>query len=208
MKSSALAVLLLAACPLFAATPADELYSALERRLHTLQSLEIRYEAEGEAVEGGELAGRLLWVKPERFYHETPEWSLCEVGAERWRYLKTQNTLIREDVRDDQSAWLPDEVLFNLRRSFRAGELDEMDGGGRVLHLQPIDPAMGGEAVLEFAAGSSRPDALEFTSPDGTSLRYRITTWRENVGIDSSLFSPPNVPPENVMDFRGAGQGR
>jgi outer membrane lipoprotein-sorting protein len=208
MKSSVLAALLLAAWPSFAVTPADELYSALERRLQALQSLEIRYEAEGEAVEGGQLAGRLLWVKPERFFHETPEWSLCEVGAQRWRYLKTQNTLIREDVRDDQSAWLPDEVLFNLRRSFRASALEETDGGRRVLHLQPADPAMGGEAALEFAAGSSRPDALEFTSPDGTSLRYRIATWRENVSIDGSVFSSPNVPPENVMDFRGAGQGR
>ena len=208
MKSSVLAALLLAAWPSFAATPADELYSALERRLQALQSLEIRYEAEGEAVDGGQLAGRLLWGKPERFFHETPEWSLCEVGAERWRYLKTQNTLIREDVRDDQSAWLPDEMLFNLRRSFRASALAETDGGRRVLHLQPADPAMGGEAALEFAAGSSRPDALEFTSPDGTSLRYRIATWGENVSIDSSVFSPPNVPPENVMDFRGAGQGR
>jgi outer membrane lipoprotein-sorting protein len=208
MRSSVLAALLLAALPSLAVAPAEGLYSALEQRLHALTSLEIRYEAEGEAVEGQQLAGRLLWVKPERFFHDTPEWSLCEVGAERWRYLKTQNTLIREDVRDDQSAWLPDEMLFNLRRSFRARTLEETAGGRRVLHLQPTDPAMGGEAALEFAAGSSRPDALEFVSPDGQSLRYRLVTWRENVRIDSSLFSPPRVPPEKVMDFRGAGQGR
>jgi outer membrane lipoprotein-sorting protein len=208
MRSSILAALLISAPLSLAAAPAEELYSALEQRLHALKSLEIRYEAMGEAVEGRQLAGRLLWVRPERFFHDTPEWSLCEVGAERWRYLKSQNTLIREDVRDDQSAWLPDEMLFNLRRSFRPRALDKTADGRRVLHLEPADPAMGGEAALEFAAGESRPDALDFVSPDGQSLRYRFVTWRENVGVDSSVFSPPDVPPEKVMDFRGAGQGK
>lgn len=208
MKSSVIVALLLAALPLFAASPAEELYSALERRLHALNTLDIRYEAVGEAVEGRQLAGRLLWVKPGHFLHDTPEWSLCELGAERWRYLKAQNTLIREDIRDDQSEWLPDEVLFNLRQSFRARGLKEIEGGRRVLHLQPADEAVSGEATLEFAAGSSRPDALAFTSPDGQSLRYLLVTWSENVSVDSSEFSPPDVPPENVMDFRGAGQSR
>jgi outer membrane lipoprotein-sorting protein len=208
MRSSIFVVLALSASVLFAATPAEELYSALERRLHALQSLEIQYEAVGEAVEGQQLAGRLLWVKPERFFHDTPEWSLCEAGAERWRYLKAQNTLIREDIRDDQSEWLPDEVLFNLRKSFRARTLDDTNGGRRILHLQPADPALSGEATLEFAAGSSRPDALEFSSPDGQALRYRIVAWRENAAVDEAVFSPPDVPAQNLMDFRGAGQSK
>lgn len=208
MKSSIFVLLVLSASVLFAAAPAEELYSALERRLHALQSLEIQYEAVGEAVEGQQLAGRLLWVKPERFFHDTPEWSLCEAGAERWRYLKAQNTLIREDIRDDQSEWLPDEVLFNLRKSFRARTLDDTTAGRRILHLQPADPALSGEATLEFAAGSSRPDALEFRSPDGQALRYRIVTWRENAAVDETVFSPPDVPAQNLMDFRGAGQSK
>jgi outer membrane lipoprotein-sorting protein len=208
MRSSLIFALVLMAPFCFARDPAEELYVALERHLQSLKSLEIHYEAQGQAVESEPQSGRLLWARPDRFFHDTPEWSWAEVGAERWRYLKSQNTLIREDVRDDQSAWLPDEMLFNLRRSFRAGALDERQDGRRVLHLQPVDEATGGEAALEFAAGAPRPDALEFSSPDGQRLRYRLITWRENIPVDSSVFSPPDVPAENVMDFRGAGQGR
>jgi outer membrane lipoprotein-sorting protein len=207
MKNSVLCAILLAVSVGWT-QPADQLYSALERRLQALKSLEIRYEAETAEVEGQLIAGRMLWEKPDRFLHETPEWTLCETGDEQWRYLKEQNTLIREDVRDNQSEWLPEEVLFNLRKNFRASGTGTSENGHRVLRLEPTDAAVGGEASLEFPVGQQTPDGLRFTSPDGTQLRYRISSWRENIAVDTALFSPPAVPVENIIDFRGAGQSR
>lgn len=188
------------------ATPAEDLYYNLERRLHALKSLEVRYEAEDTVVEGQVMAGRLVWEKPDRFLHETPEWALCEVDNNRWRFLKAQNTLILEDVRDDQSEWLPEDVLFNLRKNFRARDLKESENGGRELRLEPADVSIGGEAALEFEPGATRPSVIRFTSPDGLQLNYRIVIWRENVEIDSEIFGPPDVPAENRIDFRGAGK--
>lgn len=206
-KNSILCALLFAVTAGWA-QPAESLYAALERRLQALKSLEIRYEAEAAEVEGQLITGRMLWVKPDRFLHETPEWTLCETGDEQWRYLKEQNTLIREDIRDDQSEWLPEEVLFNLRKNFRVNGTDASENGHRILRLVPTDAAIGGEASLEFPADQPTPDGLRFTSPDGTQLRYRLSSWRENIAVDTTLFSPPAVPIENTIDFRGAGQSR
>ena len=208
MKNSLLALFLFFAAASWAITPAEQTYATLEQRLQALKSLEIQYEAETAAVEGQLITGRMVWIRPDRFFHDTPEWSLCETGREQWRHLKEQNTLIREDVRDNQSEWLPEEVLFNLRETFRASGMTDSEDGRRVLRLEPVDATIGGEASLEFPTNKPIPDALQFTSPDGTQLRYRIISWRENIGVDTLLFSPPDVPVENIIDFRGAGQNR
>jgi hypothetical protein len=190
----------------FAATASDKLFPALEQRLHSLKSLEIQYQAEGQTGDNV-IQGEMVWVRPDRFYHDTPEWTLVELEGEQWRWLKSQNTLIRENIQD-KNDYSPQHVLFNLKKNFRLKSLDILDDGRRILTLESLDSNLPGSAALEFPDGADVPDVLQFTQADGGSIRYRISNWIENSKPDQSLFNPPTVPPENVIDFRGAGTGR
>jgi outer membrane lipoprotein-sorting protein len=207
MKNSLLiAMLLLTFSVLSAAESADQLYANLERRLQSLKSLEIRYEA----VQSGSseiTEGHLIWVRPDLFYHDTPEWTLCETKGEQWRLLKQQQTLIREKSPSD-GEWLGEQVLFNLQRRFQAASFEILPDARRALHLKSTDAAQPGNAELEFPADKNVPDVLRFEEADGSQIQYRMTEWRENVAADASLFEPPVVPPANVIDFRQAGEGR
>lgn len=209
MKAKALVALFLAALtlPAVAAPDAAQLFSALERRLQALQSLEIQYQATADEAGDQTVAGRMIWIKPDRFLHETPEWTLCEIGSEQWRLLKSQQTLIREAVAD-KSDFQPETILFSMSRSLKPKSLTIGAAGERVLRMESSNPQVPGYAVLEFPAHEDIPSMLEFLQADGTPLRYQITRWDENVQPDPSLFTPPTVPPENVIDFRGAGTGR
>jgi hypothetical protein len=208
MKTSIplLAILILVSAAL-AETSADKLYGNLEQRLQSLISLEIRYQAEGGALADSVLSGRMIWVKPDRFYHETPEWILCQTDSEDWRYLKTQKTLIRENARA-QSEWGPETVLFHLGKNFRLGAMDVDVDGRRTLTLNSTDSEMPGDVILEFPPKGDTPDELDFHEPDGSLIHYRLTRWIENVQPDNAFFNPPPVPPANVIDFRGAGGSR
>ena len=202
-----LPLLAVSASVVAADSAAERLAAALERRLQSLKSLEILYEAD-DPLNGGEaVRGRMIWVMPDRFYHDTPEWTLCERGGEQWRLLKEQRTLILERAAEE-SEWSCETVLFHISRDFRAVALDTLDDGRRVLALEATGGVAGGWARLEFAPREDRPDRLEFQPEDGNVTRYRILDWRENTAPDTAIFAPPQVPPENVIDFRAAGAGR
>jgi hypothetical protein len=206
MKRSLLLLLINASLILAGTGSEAERWRAdLEQRLQSLNSLEIRYEAQGTALDQGTLEGRMIWIRPDRFYHDTPEWTLCEAGGEQWRLLKAQNTLIREAV-PPSGGFLPEDVLFNLRNGYRATGLEKREDGGQTLSLEPEDRDAPAEVTLGFARGRRVPDALQFRGPDGAVIRYWIVSWEENLKPDSSLFEPPRVPPENVIDFRGAAK--
>jgi len=200
-----LAVVLVTA-QLFAASSGEQLAASLERHLQSLKSLEIQYQAAG-AADGKTIEGRMILVKPNRFYHDTPEWTVCRTGDEQWRYLKAQNTLIIEPASQDYTV-SPQSALFNLERDFHVVGLDTLASGDRELKLEPVKSNVTGELTLDFPSGASIPNALGFTSPDGGVLHYTISRWDENVKLDASLFTPPSVPPENRVDFRGAGKGQ
>jgi outer membrane lipoprotein-sorting protein len=189
-----------------AATDPQPLYASLERRLQALKSLEIQYQAEGSAG-GNVVQGRMIWIKPDRYYHDTPEWTVCQNGAEQWRYLKDQETLILEAAAA-QSEFSPQNVLFDLKKNFHAVSLDESGEGRRVLKLESEKPDVAGGVSIEFPARANVPDAMAFSQPDGSVVRYNVTQWEENVKPDPALFTPPGVPPENIIDFRGAGKGK
>jgi outer membrane lipoprotein-sorting protein len=199
-------VILVTAIPLFAASTGEQLAASLERHLQSLKSLEIQYQAvasgDDKAVEG-----RMILVRPNLFYHETPEWTVCRTDDEQWRYLKTQNTLILESASEDYTV-SPQSVLFNLQKNFRVVALDTLPDGHRELKLDPSKRDVPGHLSLEFPSGADIPDALVFSQTDGGVLRYTITRWQENVKPDPALFTPPSVPPENRIDFRGAGKGQ
>ncbi len=195
------------ALPAIASPDAAQLYSALERRLQALKSLEIQYQATADGGGDDIVSGRMVWLKPDRFLHDTPEWTFCEVGDEQWRLLKGQQTLIRERV-TEKDDFQPETILFNMSRSLKPKSLTVGAAGERILRLESGNPQAPGYAVLEFPAREDVPSLLEFLQADGTTLRYQITRWDENVQPDPTLFTPPNVPPENVIDFHGAGTGR
>jgi hypothetical protein len=204
MKTSIpLFALLLLATAALAEPSADKLYGALEQRLQSLKSLEINYQAEGAALGDTVLKGRMIWVKPGRFYHDTPEWTLCQTDSEEWRFLKTQNTLIRERAADKED-WGPQTVLFHLSKSFHPASIDVDPDGRRLLTLESNDPETPGNAVLEFPSKADVPDEIDFHSSDGSLIHYRLVRWDENARPDAALFNPPVVPPANVIDFRGA----
>jgi outer membrane lipoprotein-sorting protein len=208
MNSKALIVVLLAsALAGYAAPSPAKLYSELERHLQSLKSLEILYEAEGSAMTNGGVSGRLVWVKPDRFLHETPEWNLGQSDKLQWRYLKAQNTLILEENKLEDR-WTPETVLLDLGKSFRPESVDEQGDGTRSLTLVSKDQNLPGNAVLEFPPESQLPDMLQFHLADGTETNYRITDWQENQTYDSEIFSAPDVPAENVIDFRLSGIGK
>jgi outer membrane lipoprotein-sorting protein len=207
MKLNALILSLLAPiCVAFAAADPGPLYVSLEQRLQALKSLEIQYQAAGSAGDNV-VEGRMIWIKPDRFYHDTPEWTVCQTGDEQWRYLKKQNTLIREAA-SEQSEYSPQNVLFNLEKNFRATGLDEAPDGHRILKLETLKKDEPGGISIEFPRHKSIPDALTFVQPDGSTVRYVVTRWDENVKPDPSLFAPPAVPAENLIDFRAAGKGK
>jgi len=190
----------------YAAPSSAKIYSDLERHLRSLKSLDLEYEATGTNLGDGGLSGRMVWARPDKFYHDTPEWTLCEIGREQWRYLKTQNTLIREASKKDES-WTPESVLFDLGKSFRAQSAEELGDGTRTLLLQSSDANAPGDVMLEFPPEAKVPDLIRFQLADGTVTEYRITDWRENVAVDPALFTPPDVPAENTIDFRTATEG-
>ncbi len=207
MNSKAI-LIALAACVLagYAAPSPAKLYSDLERHLQSLKALELTYEAQGSAMSDGGVSGRLVWVKPNRFLHETPEWTLAETGKQQWRYLKAQNTLILENSKPNER-WTPEGVLFDLGKSFRPENVDEQGDGTRELKLVSTDPNLPGDAVLEFPPESRLPVQIEFHLADGTTITYRITDWTENGKYDDALFTAPDVPAENVIDFRQSESG-
>jgi outer membrane lipoprotein-sorting protein len=183
-----------------------KLQSDLERHLQSLKSLEIRYEAEGASLGEGSVTGRMIWARPDKFYHDTPEWTLCEIDDEQWRHLKVQNTLIREAALA-QERWTPEHVLFDLGKSFHAKSVEKAGDGAQSLTLISTEPNAPGSVVLEFPPESRVPNRIRFQLPDGTATEYRITGWKENVTVDANLFTPPLVPPENLIDFRAAQEG-
>jgi outer membrane lipoprotein-sorting protein len=209
MRISILPLLTLAllTLPAVAAQNAAELYSALEQRLQSLKSLEIQYQATTGDPQDESVSGRMIWIRPDRFYHDTPEWTLCQTGKEQWRLLKQQQTLIREDV-TDPGELQPESVLFSLSGNLQPKLLTTDAAGSRELRLESKDPRVPGYAVLTFPAREDIPSELEFTQTDGDRVRYRITRWDENVKPAESIFSPPDVPAANVIDFRGAGLSR
>jgi outer membrane lipoprotein-sorting protein len=200
-------LLICVATNLLAATPAETLYSNVEQHLHSLKTLEIRYEAVGAALPNGSLEGRMIWSKPNLFYHETPEWTLCETGDSEWRYLKTQNTLIWEDSKD-QSTFMPENLLFVLSKDVQAESLEEKENGLRLLTIKTSSSDNAGKMTMELPAGSLKPERISFIQADGSKIQYRIRQWNESIKIDSALLIPPEVPSENRIDFRRAGKDK
>ena len=185
----------------YAAPSPAKLYSDLEHHLQSLKSLEVTYEAEGTAMANGSVSGRLVWVKPDKFLHETPEWTLGETGTDQWRYLKAQNTVILESSAGDDR-WTPEGVLFDLGKSFRPESVEEEGDGTLLLILRSSDANIPGDATLEFPSESKVPSKLTFRLADGTETSYRINDWKENQKYDGATFKAPQVPAENVIDFR------
>lgn len=176
------------------------LYRSLERHLQTLKSLEIHYRVTGAAPEGV-VSGRMIFVKPDRFYHDTPAWSMCEHGTEQWRYLKDQQTVILE--RSEAREWLPETLLMNIGKDLKpAGLITESDG--RVLLLRSGDALSPGGVNLYFAQGKKTPNAIQYEMDDGTVVRYDLDKWLENEDPAETLFEAPVVSPENLIDFRQA----
>ncbi len=184
-----------------ARTPGEQLYADLERHLQSTKSLELKYSASGTALTDGPLVGRMVFLRPAQFLHETPEWTLCESGADEWRYLKAQNTLILERVVERED-WSPEAMLLNLRTELRAKDLTKREDGTRILYLASDDASAPQTIVLEFARNALVPNVLRFEQIDGTSAVYQIDEWTENQEIDDALFLPPEVPDENRIDFR------
>ncbi len=198
-----IAVLLIAAfvpC-LYAGTPAQERFEKMERHLRELPSLEVRYTAEGEVFADSALNGRMVWIRPDRFYHDTPEWTLSQHGDERWRYLKSQSTLILETVRDDDPQ-LPEEVLFALNEDVTAETLaiDPAESGAHKLTLHATNEQTADEFWLWLQTDSDQPLKIAWRLPDGTIAAYRVESWRENIAVDDGLFTRPEA--NEIIDFR------
>lgn len=177
------------------------LYRSLERHLQSLKSLEIHYRAEGATPEGA-VTGRMIFQKPDKFFHDTPEWTLCEVGTEQWRYLKQQTTLILEKA--EAREWLPETLLLNLGRNLEPAMLLSAENGVRTLKLTSSDPSAPAEVDLRFAAGQSVPSSIHYTLEDGSSVHYELEQWMENAPPPATLFEAPDVPAEQRIDFRAA----
>ena len=200
-----LAVLIAYALAGYAAPSPAKLYSDLERHLQSLKALEVTYEADGTAMQEGAVSGRMVWVRPDNFLNETPEWTLGETHHGQWRYLKTQNTLILESKQNEER-WSPESILFDLSKSFRPESVEEQGDGTLVLMLRSSDANVPGDVSLEFPPESKVPVELQFRLADGTVTTYRITAWKENQKYDDALFTAPEVPQENIIDFRTPGQ--
>lgn len=192
---------------LTAAESPKEFYSRVERHLRSLPTLEVEYLAEGLAFGAEGMIGHMYWLRPDYFLHDTPEWSHCDTRAEQWRYLKAQNTLIRETPQG-RSDWLPESILLDISVDLQPRELSENESGQVILTLRSDGPNSPGELQLRFAKDSLHPDEIEFTGDDGSTTLYRIKSWQENVKIDPGLFTPPRVPAENLIDFRTSGESK
>lgn len=206
-RSLLLWLLICASAQANAATPAEALCRQLEQHLQSLKSLEISYEADGPGAGDESINGRIVWAKPDRFLHDTPDWTVCETGAEQWRFLKQQNTLIRERA-SEESEWRPEDVLFHSSSRFRPDTLEVQDDGTRVVTLHSEQASAPGVGILEFPADRIQPGVLTIRPPDGGDIRYVIRDWVENEEPDASLFEAPEVPPENLIDFRAAGNSK
>ncbi|MCC6477400.1 hypothetical protein IT157_10140 [bacterium] len=178
-------------------------YLSVEQHLRSLSSLEIGYVATGSEIpESAE--GRMVFLRPDGFYHDTPEWTHCEFRGLQWRYLKQQNTLILEDA-EGRSEWTPESVLLNLSRDLEPEELRNNSDGSRTLILWAESALAAGHVEMKFARSSLVPDEITYLDDNGTTQRYAIRMWNESVKVDTSLFAPPAVPDENRIDFRGEG---
>lgn len=204
MKLKVVMVILGLAPLLMAADSPTEYYSRVERHLRSLPTLEVEYFAEGLAFGDEGMVGHMYWLRPDYFLHDTPEWSHCDTRAEQWRYLKGQNTLIRETPQG-RSDWLPESILLDISVELQPRELSTAESGQTVLTLRSDSPNSPGELFLRFDEASLHPNEIEYMGDDGSTTVYRIVRWLENAAIDTSLFTPPIVPVENLIDFRTSG---
>ncbi|MFH1010901.1 MAG: hypothetical protein V1784_06680 [bacterium] len=184
-----------------AATPAEDLFTKTERHLQKLKSLEVVYGAEGAAFPEGGQSGRMVWVRPDGFYHDTPEWTMAQRGRERWRYLKEQQTLILEDVRAEEPL-LPEQVFFALREDVKPEtlEADPEEGGAHKLTLRATAENSEGMIWLWLRQGAVTPFKLAWPLVDGSVITYRVESWQEEMPVDNALFVAPQT--EHVIDFR------
>ncbi len=186
----------------FANKAAEDFYSAVERHLRSLPSLEIGYRATGPDFPKEGLEGRLAFQRPSGFYHDTPEWTLCESGAEQWRYLKEQQTLMLETA-GGRSDWSPEAVLLSLNRELVPFNLITTESGDTMLVLDAVSAQVSGQVEMTFAPNKRVPKEISFKDDEGNNTsRYEILMWHESVKHDSALFLPPEVPAENKIDFR------
>jgi outer membrane lipoprotein-sorting protein len=204
MKVKALLLIVALASCLQAAETPERFYAEVERHLRSLPTLEVEYHAEGLAFGDSGMVGYMYWLRPNYFLHNTQEWMHCDTRTEQWRYLKAQNTLIRENSQD-RSDWLPESILLDVSVKLTPKELTTTDDGRRVLTLKSDSPQSPGIVYLRFEPTTKHPFEIEFSGDDGSGTLYRITQWKENSSIDSHLFVPPVVPAENLIDFRTTG---
>lgn len=201
-NSKILIVLLLICVPAFANKAAEDYYSTVERHLRSLPSLEIGYRATGPDFPKEGLEGRIVFQRPSGFYHDTPEWTLCESGAEQWRYLKEQQTLLLETA-EGRSDWSPEVVLLSLNRELVPFDLVKTASGDTTLVLDAMSAQVSGQVEMTFAANKRVPKEISFKDDEGNNTsHYEILMWHESVKLDSGLFLAPAVPAENKIDFR------
>lgn len=201
-----LALLLLSIFSAQAETP-REFYSRVEQHLRSLPSLRVEYLATGLAFGPEGVRGEMLWLRPNRFLHETPEWIHCDTRDEQWRYLKLQSTLIRETP-EGRGDWLPESVLLDAGGDLKPVKLEEIESGDVKLTLTSQDQRSPADVVLSFAESKLHPLSIEILIEDGSDTRYEITNWVEDAEIDTNRFVPPEVPAENLIDFRSSQERR
>ncbi len=204
MKIKVILLVLGYASMMHAADSPKEFYSRVERHLRSLPTLEIEYLAEGLAFGDGGMNGHMYWLRPDCFLHDTPEWTHCDTRAEQWRYLKTQNTLIRE-TSQGRSDWLPESILLDISVDLSPKELSTTESGQTVLTLRSDSPNSPGEVLLQFEEDDLHPSQIEYRGEDGSNTVYHISRWTENEEIEATQFTAPEVPEENLIDFRTSG---
>jgi hypothetical protein len=204
MRVKALLLFFVLAANLYASETPARFYAEVERHLRSLPTLEVEYRAEGLAFGDSGMIGRMFWFRPDYFLHDTPEWTHCDTRSEQWRFLKAQNTLIRETPQG-RSDWLPESILLDISVRLTPKELAESENGEMVLTLRSDSPQSPGSVLLRFEPETKHPNEIEFRGEDGSITLYRILQWKENTNIDSNLFVPPAVPAENLIDFRATG---
>lgn len=193
--------ILLVCAPAFANKAAEAYYSGVEQHLRSLPSLEIGYHASGADFPTAGIDGRLAFLRPDGFYHDTPEWTHCELGTEQWRFLKEQQTLMLETA-EGRSEWSPESVLLSLNRELVPFDLESGENGDTTLILDAISDQVSGKVLMTFSANKRSPKQIVFENDEGSGAHYEILMWHESVTIDSALFLPPEVPIENRIDFR------
>lgn len=184
-----------------AGSPAEEFYASVEQHLRSLTSLEIGYRAQGPEFPPEGMDGRLVFRRPDGFYHDTPEWTHCEVGGIQWRLLKEQQTLLLEDA-EGRAGWTPEVVLLSLNRELSPFELVKQESGETLLILDAASAQVSGQVNMLFEKGKLTPKRIEYMGDEGVSSSYDVLMWHESVQLDSALFALPSVPAENVIDFR------